>query len=113
MLAQMGHYTSAKAVLDEFVSEPDIKGVVKLEERIASFKALAELKWLIHCGKGQAASELLREIRSVCSASGPDVEFETYLLEIQHLMNEDEFEAAMVSINKKLAGFKQGKTSGE
>ena len=47
MLAQMGHYDSAKRILEEM--EPrGIKGVVKLEERIAAFKALVDLKRLIH-----------------------------------------------------------------
>lgn len=47
MLAQMGHYDSAKRILEEM--EPrGIKGVVKLEERISAFTALVDLKRLIH-----------------------------------------------------------------
>ena len=47
ILAQMGQYESADKVLEELPSR-GIKGVVKLEDRVAAFKGLVHLKRLIH-----------------------------------------------------------------
>ncbi|KAK4540630.1 hypothetical protein LTR36_009061 [Oleoguttula mirabilis] len=102
--AQAGQYAASLRMLGDLASSA--RGVLKLEQRITGFTFLAQLTRSLRQGDLRAADHYFAQLLPLRSFGDPEMDFEVGLLEIDLLLQRQEPERALKSVNAHIRRLK-------
>ncbi|KAK5114243.1 hypothetical protein LTR85_010308 [Meristemomyces frigidus] len=102
--AQSGQYADSLRMLDEVASSA--MGVLKLEQRITGFTFLVQLTRSLRRGDTHAAGYYFSQLQPLRTFGDPEMDFEIGLLEIHLLLQRQEPERALKTVNVHIRSLK-------